>query len=263
MIKVGVSGAAGKMGKEVVKAVLAEKDMELVSAIDKNQTGEDAGHIAGTGDYSGVIITGSIKDAAVSGAEVVVDFTHPSTVMQNITEIVESGMHGVIGTTGISEENLVEIQALVEGSNQNIFIAPNFAIGAILMMELSKKLAKYMNDIEIIEFHHPQKADAPSGTAMKTANDLEKIISSRPERQEKLVLDGARGASTGNINIHSVRLPGYIAHQEVIFGGQGQTLTLRHDTTERTSFMPGVIMAIKAVMENPGLTYGLENLLEI
>lgn len=262
MIKVGVCGAAGKMGSEVVKAVSYDKELDLVTAIDKNQIGEDAGRMAGLGE-DGIIVMGSIADAANSGAEVIVDFTHPSTVMQNIKEIVENAMHGVIGTTGISRQNLVEIQTLVQGTGQNIFIAPNFAIGAVLMMELSKRAAKYLNDIEIIELHHPQKVDAPSGTAIKTAEDLEKIITNKEKREEKLTLEGARGASTGNIHIHSVRLPGLVAHQEVIFGGHGQTLTIRHDSTDRTSFMPGVIMAIKEIKNKPGLTYGLESLLDI
>lgn len=262
MIKVGVCGAAGKMGSEVVKAVSANKDLELVAAIDKDHTGEDIGLIAGLGEI-GVVTVESIKKAAAAGAQVIVDFTHPSTVMQNITDIVEYGMNGVVGTTGISNDNLTTIQALVERTDKNIIIAPNFAVGAVLMMELSKTAARFMNDIEIIERHNPMKADAPSGTALKTAQDLEKIIKPNEKMKSDLSLEGARGASTGNINIHSIRMPGYVAEQDVIFGTEGQTLTIRHSTTDRTSFMPGVIMAVKAVSDKKGLTYGLENLLDI
>lgn len=262
MIKVGVSGATGKMGREVVKAVFNDSDLTLVAAIDINHAGSDIGPIAGI-DETGVIICNTIKEAASSGVEVIVDFTHPSTVMQNITDIVEYGMHGVVGTTGISDDNLSDIQALVERTDKNVLIAPNFAIGAVLMMQLSKVAAKYMQDIEIIEMHHNQKADAPSGTALKTAKELEEIITPKNKLDEKIILEGARGAQLNNINIHSVRLPGYVASQEVIFGGQGQTLKIRHDTTDRTSFMPGVIIAVKEVINNKGLTYGLEKLLDV
>src|SRR3989339_342506 len=217
-IKVIVNGAKGKMGLEAVRAVQNEADLELVA---QSYIGDDLAKVINQ-----------------SGAEVVVDFTHPSAVMENIRRILESGAHGVIGTTGISENDQKEIQALCEKHKVNCLVAPNFAIGAVLMMLSAKEAIKHMPKAEIIEFHHEQKADKPSGTAIKTGHIMGK-----------------------EVPIHSVRLPGLVAHQEVIFGGLGQTLTIRHDTINRESFMPGVIMAIRKVKETRGLVYGLEQLL--
>lgn len=217
-IKVIVNGAKGKMGSETVRAVQKEADLELVAQTD-------------FGDNLAEIIKNT-------GAEVVVDFTVPLSVMENIRIILNSGAHGVIGTTGISEENLREIKALCEKNKVNCLVAPNFAIGAVLMMHFAKEAIKHMPNAEIIEMHHETKVDRPSGTALKTAHLLGK-----------------------NIPIHSVRLPGFVAHQEVIFGGLGQTLTIRHDSISRESFMPGVILAIRRLPELKGLVYGLEHLL--
>lgn len=236
--KVLVSGAAGKMGREVVKAISKEKDMELVGAVDPNETGKDAGILAGI-DSLGIKIAPSLAVSIQSKKpEVVVDFTHPSVVMENIRTILENKVHAVIGTTGITEENLSEIKSLCEKNNVNAVIAPNFAIGAVLMMKFSKEAIKYMPQAEIIEFHHETKIDKPSGTALKTAHLMGK-----------------------EVPIHSVRLPGLVAHQEVIFGGLGQTLTIRHDSISRESFMPGVLLAIRKVKDAKGLTHGLEHLL--
>lgn len=262
MIKVGVIGASGKMGRQVVEAISNDPKLQFSAAVDKSNIGSDSGEIAGLKSNS-IKIEDSAKKAASTGSEVMVDFTHPLTVMKNINEVLTNGMHMVVGTTGITEDNLKEIEEISKNNSRNIFIAPNFAIGAVLMMEFSKKAAKYMDEVEIIELHHPQKADAPSGTALKTAKDMEGIINEKEAREEKLSLDGARGGSTGNINIHSIRLPGLVAHQEVIFGGLGQTLTIRHDSMDRTSFMPGIMLAIKEVVNRSGLTYGLENLLDM
>ena len=217
-IKVLVNGAKGKMGQETVKAVQKESDLELVGQTD---LGDD--------------LSKTIKS---SGAEVVVDFTLPKTVMESIRAILNSGAHGVIGTTGITEENLKEIRSLCEKNNVNCLVAPNFAVGAVLMMKFAQEAVKHMPNAEIIEFHHETKVDKPSGTAIKTAHLMGK-----------------------EIPIHSVRLPGLVAHQEVIFGGLGQTLTIRHDSTSRESFMPGVIMAVRKIKGLKGLVYGLENLL--
>lgn len=217
-IKVIVNGAKGKMGQEVVKAVKNEADLELVAETD---LGDDLG-----------------KKILEIGAEVVVDFTQPKTVMDSIRTILGYGAHGVIGTTGIAEDDLKEIKALCEANKVNCIVAPNFAVGAVLMMRFAKEAVKHMPKAEIIEMHHEQKADKPSGTALRTAQLMGK-----------------------DVPIHSVRLPGLVAHQEVIFGGVGQTLTIRHDSISRESFMPGVIMAIKKVKELKGLVYGLENLL--
>ena len=218
MIKVIVNGAKGKMGQETVKAVKAEPDFNLVAELD---LGDD--------------LAQTISDKKAS---VVVDFTHPKVVMGNIRTILEAGAHGVIGTTGLTEADLEEIKLLCVKNKVNCLVAPNFAIGAVLMMRFAKEAVKYMPKAEIIEFHHESKADKPSGTAIKTGHLMGK-----------------------EVPIHSVRLPGLVAHQEVIFGGLGQTLTIRHDSISRDSFMPGVVMAIRRIKDLQGLVYGLENLL--
>jgi 4-hydroxy-tetrahydrodipicolinate reductase len=265
MIKVLVSGAAGKMGREVIKALKKETDMKLVGAVDLAQVGIDAGEDAGVGP-AGVEISKNLK-AAINDTrpDVVIDFTHPNVAMMNAKVILESKVHAVIGTTGLTDENISEIKKLCAKNKVNCIIAPNFALGAVLMMMFSKTAAKYMPNVEIIELHHDKKADAPSGTALKTAELIlqseaaKGIVKGKNAEIEKL--DGARGGNMQGIHIHSVRLPGLVAHQEVIFGGTGQTLTIRHDSLSRESFMPGVIMAVRKVRTIDGLVYGLENLL--
>jgi 4-hydroxy-tetrahydrodipicolinate reductase len=264
MIKVIVNGAAGKMGSEVVKAVKKEKDLQLVGAVDVSRIGEDAGDVAGIGKINIEItkdLSGAIKK---TNADIVIDFTHPKVAMDNVRTILNNKTCAVVGTTGFTDENLREIKNLCTKNKVNCLVAPNFAIGAVLMMIFSKTAAKYMPNVEIIELHHDKKADSPSGTAIKTAELIleaagKGLVKGKPSEVEKI--EGARGASLGGINIHSVRLPGYVAHQEVIFGGIGQTLTIRHDTINRESFMPGVIMAAKMILSQNGLVNGLENLL--
>lgn len=260
MIRVAVSGAAGKMGSQVCRTVLADSDLKLVAAVDKTSLGSDIGILLGLSSLNAAITDNLEKALKESKAEVVVDFTHPQSVMANIRTAIGAGVHAVIGTTGITQESLAEIKNLLKGARSNVFIAPNFALGAVLMMQFSAIAAKYFPKVEIIELHHDQKADAPSGTAIKTA---EMLSAEAFGGREEETIKGARGGVYNNVHIHSVRLPGLVAHQEVIFGGQGQTLTIRHDSIDRTSFMPGVVMAIKAVKDRPGLTYGLEKLLEL
>jgi len=223
-IRVIVNGAKGKMGQEAAKAVKKENDLELVAELDMQDNLADA-----------------IKK---HNAEVVVDFTHPEAVLANIRNILTSGAHAVVGTTGISKEDLAEIETLCAKYNVNCLVAPNFAIGAVLMMQFAREAAKHMHHAEIIELHHNQKVDKPSGTAIKTAQMMKESMGENAE-----------------IPIHSVRLPGFVAHQEVIFGGLGQTLTIRHDTINRESFMPGLILAIRKIKQLKGLVYGLENIL--
>jgi len=218
IIKVIVNGAKGKMGQETVKAVQKEEDLMLVGQTD---VGSD--------------LAKTIKDTS---ADVVVDFTNPQSVMNNIKVILESGAHGVIGTTGTTEADLQAVKALTDKHNVNCLIAPNFAIGAVLMMQFAQEAIKHMPHAEIIEFHHEAKVDMPSGTSLKTAHLMGK-----------------------EVPIHSVRLPGLVAHQEVIFGGLGQTLTIRHDSISRESFMPGVILAVRKIGKTKGLVHGLEHLL--
>ena len=230
------------MGKESVKAVSEDPDLDLVAQTD-------------LGDN----LPGEISQTK---AQVVVDFTTAAAAMKNADCIIESGARPVIGTSGLLPEQVAELQKLCNKQNLGGIIVPNFAIGAVLMMKYSQDAAKYFPHVEVIELHHDRKADAPSGTAIKTANLLAESRGSVPPTvDEKEILSGARGANAENIRIHSVRLPGLVAHQEVIFGGQSQTLTIRHDSIHRDSFMPGVCLACKKVMDLNELVYGLEHLL--
>ena len=261
MIRVLVSGAAGRMGREVVHAVSAAEGMEVVAGVDPGATGVRVG----LGDDS-VPECRSGLEAALDETrpDVMVDFTHPSVVEGNLRIALARGVDCVVGTTGLSEESLAELVALAP-SETTLFFAPNFAIGAVLMMEFATRAAKYLPHVEIIELHHDQKADAPSGTALRTAGLVSAARSQAPAtpgRETELAgLEGARGAVVEGVHVHSVRLPGLVAHQEVLFGGQGQTLSIRHDTIDRSSFMPGVVLAIREVGARRGLVIGLEQLM--
>lgn len=242
MIKVGVLGARGRMGSEVVKAVTDAADCELVAALDQ-------------GDSLDALVT--------TGAQVVVDFTTPDVVMANLEFLVKNNIHAVVGTTGFSDDRIAQLNTwLAANPKAGILIAPNFAIGAVLMMEFAEKAAKFFESAEIIELHHPNKVDAPSGTAARTAaliSDARKKanLPAMPDATSTS-LDGARGATVGDVPVHSVRLRGLIAHQEVLFGGLGETLTIRHDSLDRAGFMPGVLLGVRQVSSHPGLTVGLE-----
>jgi 4-hydroxy-tetrahydrodipicolinate reductase len=242
MIKVGVLGARGRMGSEVVKAITEASDLELVAALD----------------------LGDSLDALVSkGAQVVVDFTTPDSVMANLEFLIGKNIHAVIGTTGFDDARIAKIKSLLASSKSGVLIAPNFAIGAVLMMEFATKAAKYFESAEIIELHHPNKVDAPSGTAARTAELMSKSrkeagLATMPDATTSS-LDGARGATVGDIPVHSVRLRGLVAHQEVLLGGIGETLSIRHDSIDRVGFMPGVLLGVRQVVSHPGLTFGLEN----
>lgn len=262
MIKVGVTGANGRMGKEVVKAVLNNPNMELVCAIDKFGVGEIA--------HGEIKITDDIEDAIkTTKPDVIVDFTEPSAIFENAKKYLKNKVKPVIGTTGLTSNQIEELKRLSKENNTGCLIAPNFAIGAVLMMMFSKMAAKYFNNAEIIELHHNQKKDAPSGTAIKTAQMMAEV---NPNFQTGNIKDteliqGARGAlynnenGVGNINIHSVRMPGFVASQEVIFGASGQTLTIKHDTSNRECFMSGVILSIEHINKNNDFVFGLENIL--
>ena len=258
-------GAHGRMGREVCRAVAEDPECVLVAAVDTNGAAENIGALIGHPELK-LDISEELDTLTDAEVDVAVDFTHPDSVMDDIRWCVRHAVHVVVGTTGLTPAHLDEIRALIEeeGSESNVFVAPNFAIGAVLMMRFSAAASKWLPSVEIIELHHDKKADAPSGTAIKTA---EEIAKARPEGGEappsKEVAAGARGAEVAGIHVHSVRLPGLVAHQEVIHGGPGQSLTIRHDSYDRASFMPGVLLAVKAITKHPGLTYGLENLLEI
>lgn len=269
-IPVVVNGAGGKMGREVVKAVAAADDMMLVGAVDMNPNllGQDAGEVAGCGPIE-VPILNELQSVLVMATQeqiqgVMVDFTHPDAVYDNVRSAIAYGVRPVVGTTGLSEEQIQDLTEFAEKASTGALIIPNFSIGMVLLQQAAIQASQYFDHVEIIELHHNQKADAPSGTAIKTAqmlSDLGKTYNP-PSVKETENIKGARGGVTGdNINIHSVRLPGLIAHQEVIFGAAGQIYTLRHDTTDRSCYMPGVLLSIRKVTELKTLIYGLEKIL--
>ncbi len=246
-IKVGVLGALGKVGSEVCRAVDSADDTELVVAIDVDE------------ELDGLV---------TSGAEVMVDFTHPDAVMDNLEFCIDHGIHAVVGTTGFDDDRLQTVRDwLADAPSVGVLVAPNFSIGAVLMMRFAAEAAPYFESVEVVELHHPDKADAPSGTARRTA---QLIAAARRDAgagpipdATSSALDGARGADVDGIRVHGLRLRGLVAHQEVLFGGLGETLTIRHDSLDRASFTPGVMAGVRAVGKRPGLTVGLEHVLDL
>ena len=247
-IRVGVLGARGRMGQQVCKAVDAADDLDLVAMVD-------------AGDW--------LFSVADAGAQVLVDFTHPDVVMDNVRFAVDQGIHAVVGTTGFTPDRFETIRGWLAADAPaiGVLIAPNFGIGAVLSMRFAQLAARFYESAEVIELHHPGKADAPSGTAVRTA---ELIASARkaagldpvPDATTQS-LDGARGADVDGIRVHALRIAGLVAHQEIVLGTEGETLTIRHDSLHRSSFMPGVLMAVRAISTMPGLTVGLEPLLDL
>ncbi len=269
-IPVVVNGAAGKMGREAIKAITNAEGMILIGAVDRDPQymGQDAGEVAGIEPIEIPIINDLQGTLVIATQEkvqgVMVDFTHPKTVYDNVRTAIAYGVRPVVGTTGLTAEQIQDLADFAQKASTGALIVPNFSIGVILMQQAAVQASQYFDHVEIIELHHNQKADAPSGTAIKTAEMIAEIGKSYnpPAVKETEQIKGARGAvSEENIRIHSVRLPGLIAHQEVIFGSAGQIYTLRHDTTDRASFMPGVILAIRKVTELESLVYGLEKIL--
>ncbi len=269
-IPVVVNGAAGKMGREVIKAVTDAEGMTLIGAVDRDPQfmGQDAGEVAGIEPLEIPIINDLQGTLVIATQEkiqgVMVDFTHPKTVYENTRTAIAYGVRPVVGTTGLNSEQIQDLADFAEKANTGALIVPNFSIGVILMQQAALQASRYFDHVEIIELHHDRKADAPSGTAIKTAQMLAEMGKTYNQQKVKETeqIPGARGATAEeNIRIHSVRLPGLIAHQEVIFGSEGQIYTLRHDTTDRASFMPGVILAIRKVTELNSLIYGLEKIL--
>jgi 4-hydroxy-tetrahydrodipicolinate reductase len=272
-IPVIINGAAGKMGREVIKAVAQASDLTLMGAIDTTpeHQGKDAGELAGLSEPLEVPITNQLEPMLgyVAGERqmqpgVLVDFTHPDAVYNNIRSAIAYGIRPVVGTTGLSPAQLEELADFAEKASTGCLIIPNFSIGMVLLQEAAVRASQYFDHVEIIELHHNQKADAPSGTAIQTAQllgELGKTFNTAiVEETEKIA--GARGSlADEGIRIHSIRLPGLIAHQEVIFGAAGQIYTLRHDTSDRACYMPGVILAIRKVNQLKSLVYGLEKIL--
>jgi 4-hydroxy-tetrahydrodipicolinate reductase len=246
-LRVAVLGAKGRIGSEAVRAVEAAEDMELVAAL-------------GRGD--------KLETLVDSGAEVVVELTTPASVMGNLDFCVRHGMHAVVGTTGWTDERLAQLNTSLAASPETgVLIAPNFSIGAVLTMKFAQQAARYYESVEVVELHHPNKADAPSGTATRTA---QLIAAARAEAgcapqpdATVTALEGARGADVDGIPVHAIRLRGLLAHQEVLLGGEGETLTIRHDSLHHSSFMPGILLGVRRVVSAPGLTFGLENFLDL
>lgn len=244
-MRVAVLGAKGKVGTTMVGAVAAADDLTFTVGID-------------VGDPLSRLLD--------SQTEVVIDFTHPDVVMDNLQFLIENGVHAVVGTTGFTDERLSQVKAWLDKSPTTaVLIAPNFAIGAVLSMHFAQQAARHFESVEVIELHHPQKADAPSGTAARTARLIAAARKGMPPNPDATStgLDGARGADVDGVPVHSVRLAGLVAHQEVLFGTQGETLTIRHDSLDRTSFVPGVLLAVRKVADRPGLTVGIEPLLDL
>ncbi|GAA4779558.1 MULTISPECIES: 4-hydroxy-tetrahydrodipicolinate reductase [Streptomyces] len=246
-LRVAVLGARGRIGSEAVRAVEAAEDMELVGAL-------------GRGDR--------LESLVDAGAQVVVELTTPASVMGNLDFCVRHGIHAVVGTTGWTDERLGQLSTSLDASPETgVLIAPNFSIGAVLTMMFARQAARYFESAEVVELHHPNKADAPSGTAVRTARLIAEARTEAgcaPQPDATLTaLDGARGADVDGVPVHSVRLRGLLAHQEVLFGGEGETLTIRHDSLHHSSFMPGVLLGVRRVVSAPGLTVGLENFLDL
>lgn len=247
MLNVGVLGSGGKVGRAMVDAVEAADDLSLSAAVD-----------------AGDMLTGLLD----SNTQVVIDFTHPDAVMDNLKFLIDNGIHAVVGTTGFTDDRLDTVRGwLAEKPEVGVLIAPNFAIGAVLTMRFAAQAARFFDSVEIIELHHPHKADAPSGTATHTA---EKIAEARAEAGRGKMpdatsaeFDRARGARVDGVRVHSVRVAGLVAHQEVLLGTQGETLTIRHDSLDRSSFVPGVLLGVRGISERPGLTVGIEPFMDL
>jgi len=261
MTKVGVFGAAGRMGRTVCAAVAGDPELQLVAAVDPLHAGIDLRQLAGID--SDLQVAASPEALVHAGAEVVVDFTVADAARANLAFAADHGIHAVSGTTGLSEDDVARLEATFTSSS--CLVAANFAIGAILMMRFAELAAPWFETVEIIELHHNGKVDAPSGTAMRTADRIAAASSDwADDPTTDHVLDGARGGQgAGGIPIHAVRMRGMFAHQEVLYGTAGQSLSIRHDTYDRTCYMPGVLLAVKRVADRPGLTIGLEPLLDL
>ncbi|OXM16615.1 4-hydroxy-tetrahydrodipicolinate reductase [Paenibacillus herberti] len=263
-IKVAVAGASGRMGREVVKMVLQDEQLQLTGAMSPSAGAVDAGRMVGL-DEAGITVSPSLE-AMLAGADidVLVDFTVPQTVYANTLEAITRGIRPVVGATGFTPEQIKELDELCKQQGIGGLIAPNFSIGAILMMKFAAEASKYFPHLEIIEYHGDQKLDAPSGTSIKTA---ELISAARREMKqgnprEEETIEGARGGYYDGFRIHSVRLPGVFAQQEVVFGAFGQSLKIRHDSYDRAGYMPGVAHAVKKVMTYEGLIYGFEHIMD-
>lgn len=264
MIKVAIAGARGKMGIEAVHTIMKREDMQLVAALDYKHVGATLGDLdMFPSHYNIPVFTNFSELVAYTKPDVLVDLTNPHTVYEHTKQALLHNVRPVIGTTGFTDDQLEELTQLANEKKIGCIIAPNFAIGAILMMKFAREAAKYLPDVEIIEMHHDNKLDAPSGTGVKTAQMIAEVRDMKIQGHinEKETIPGARGADFEGMHIHSVRLPGLVAHQQVLFGGEGQLLTIRHDSLNRQSFMGGIAFCIETVVGLEKLVYGLENII--
>lgn len=263
-VKIVIAGPRGRMGKEAVHLVLQSETYALVGAVDRKYEGFKVGDLDGFPESDAMIYTDFEKCLQETEPDVLIDLTTPEVGMFHTRTALKYKVRPVVGTTGFSDEDLAELEQLCLEQETGCIIAPNFAVGAVLMMKFSQMAARYFRDVEIIELHHDQKLDAPSGTAVKTAQMIADVREAgrQGHQDEKETLQGARGADYQGMHIHSVRLPGLIAHQQVMFGADGQTLTIRHDSYQRSSFMSGVKLAVDTVMKMDAFVYGLENIIE-
>ncbi|HNX29125.1 MAG TPA: 4-hydroxy-tetrahydrodipicolinate reductase [Syntrophomonadaceae bacterium] len=262
-IKVVIAGALGKMGQETVNAILNDEELQLVALVDVKKPGDTNIFTAAAIKNLPPIDNDLIEVIDRTKPDVLIDFTNPQSVFSNAKTALLNGISCVLGTTGLNDIEIEQLEKMAIDKGAGVAIIPNFAIGAVLMMKFAREAARYFNDVEIIELHHDQKLDAPSGTAIKTAemiNDSRSLTAPKNLKEYEKIA-GARGGDVDGVRIHSVRLPGLVAHQEVIFGGAGQTMTIRHDTIDRACFMPGVVMVTKKILNYKGLIHGMDKLM--
>jgi 4-hydroxy-tetrahydrodipicolinate reductase len=265
MKKIVMFGICGKMGASIAKELIKEKDIEIVGGFDRLNIGSDIGSVLGIGE-TGKIIYGSYDAVKKLNADLIIDFTNAEIALKTINWALNNSIDIIVGTTGLKKEELSGVEKKAAGLKSKVFIAPNFSIGAVIMAKLSQIIAKYFDNCEIIELHHDKKKDAPSGTAIFTAEQIaqEKIFNnSRLKEGEVETLQGSRGSFTDGIHIHSIRLPGLLAHQNIIFGTTGQTLSIKHDSIDRSSFYPGLILAVRKIDSLSNYTYGLDKIIDL
>jgi 4-hydroxy-tetrahydrodipicolinate reductase len=265
MKKIAMFGICGKMGISMTRELIKEKDMDICAGFDMSRVGEDIGSLLGQG-RTGKKVSGNLSEILALKPDLIVDFTNAQTAFKTAKWALENNIDLIIGATGLSKEELKDIESAAGKSMGKVFVIPNFSIGAVVMIKVSGMIAKYFDNCEIIELHHDKKKDAPSGTSIFTAENIanHKIFSDvRLKDGETEILESSRGAFTDGIHVHSVRMPGYLAHQEVIFGTVGQTLTIRHDSVDRLSFYPGLLLAIKKIESLSNYTYGLDKVMEL
>ncbi|WP_054712719.1 4-hydroxy-tetrahydrodipicolinate reductase [Bacillus sp. JCM 19041] len=262
--RIVIAGPRGNMGREAVQLCMEDEELTLVAVVDSKNEGLQLKDLSGFGDINAPVYTNMDQCFSEHQPDVLIDLTTPAFGKKHMEIAFEHGVRPVVGTTGFSDEDIASLTKQAEKKEVGAIIAPNFAIGAILMMKFASQAAKYMTDVEIIEQHHDKKLDAPSGTALKTAQLISNVRTEKKQghEAEREELKGARGADFEGMRIHSVRLPGRVAHQEVLFGGEGQTLSIKHDSLNRKSFMPGVKLAIEQVLKLDTLVYGLEHLID-